>query len=88
MKSIHMITQLTLSIKSELIAKAKVYAKANGTSVSKLVEDYFQTISTSETDAADLELSPGLRTLVGSVTLATDKSYKKIIAEYLDEKYQ
>lgn len=87
MKSIHMITKLTLSIKSELIAKAKVYAKANGTSVSKLVEDYFQTISTSETDAADLELSPGLRTLVGSVTLPADKSYKKIVAEYLDEKY-
>lgn len=88
MKSIHMITQLTLNIKSELIAKAKVYAKANGTSVSKLVEDYFETISPSVADTADLQLSPGLRTLVGSVTLATDKSYKKIIAEYLDEKYR
>ncbi len=58
MKSVHMITQLTLSIKSELIAKAKVYAKANGTSASKLVEDYFETICPSVTDTADLELSP------------------------------
>lgn len=56
MKSIHMITQLTLSIKSELIAKAKVYANANGTSVSKLVEDYFETISPSVADTADLDI--------------------------------
>jgi len=80
-------TKLTLSIKSEAIAMAKVYAKANGTSVSKLVEDYFQTISPSVADTADLELSPSLRALVGSVTLAADKSYKKIITEYLEEKY-
>lgn len=87
MKSIHMITKLTLSIKSEVIAKAKVYAKANGTSVSKLVEDYLKNLSQPITDIEAQEWSPGLRALVGCVSLPEDVDYKEVYRAYLEEKY-
>jgi len=83
-----MATKLTLSVKKNAIEKAKAYAKEHGTSVSNLVEDYFEALNPSKASLPDLELSPGLRALVGCIKLPADKDYKEIVAEYLEEKYR
>ena len=45
-----MIAKLTLTIDKQVVDKAKIYAKKKNRSVSKLVEEYLRTISS--TDAA------------------------------------
>jgi hypothetical protein len=44
-------TKLTLVMESDVIYAAKAYAGRHGTSVSKMVEQYLQLVSSSETNA-------------------------------------
>lgn len=43
-----MLTKLTLTIESDVISRAKEYARSKHRSVSKLVEDYLKTVSDTE----------------------------------------
>ena len=43
-----MLTKLTLTIESDVINRAKEYARSKHRSVSKLVEDYLKTVSDTE----------------------------------------
>ena len=43
-----MLTKLTLTIESDVINRAKEYARSKHRSVSKLVEDYLKTVSSTE----------------------------------------
>ncbi len=45
---VRMNTKLTLSVDQDLIQQAKEYAKSNGTSISKMVENYLQSVLTSK----------------------------------------
>ncbi|MGI9175026.1 MAG: DUF6364 family protein [Rhodothermales bacterium] len=63
-------TKLTLRLERDLIEAAKQYAEARGTSVSKLVSDYFDALTrTAGAAPADEDwkasLSPAVRRLVG-----------------------
>ena len=44
-----MLTKLTLTIESDVVSRAKEYARSRHRSVSKLVEDYLKTVSETET---------------------------------------
>ncbi len=57
-------TKLTLSIKKDLIKKAKLYAKEQGISLSGLVESYFRILTAGEEDS-ELKVSPRLNALKG-----------------------
>ena len=48
-----MLTKLTLTIDREIVLKAKNYAQKKHRSVSKLVEDYLNTISDAETSQVE-----------------------------------
>lgn len=56
--------KLTLRMEKELIERAKNYASKKGTSVSKLVADYFQAID-SDQNSMGVELPPVTQTLSG-----------------------
>ena len=63
-------TKLTLRLERDLIKAAKQYADARGTSVSKLVADYFAALTQpADTQPADADwkasLSPVTRGLIG-----------------------
>ena len=84
--------KLTLRLESDLIKRAKRYAKQRGTSVSQMVADYFQALTAEE--AAPVEtgdtwkqgLPPITRSLVGSLadnTLGEEDYYR-----YLEEKHR
>ena len=47
---VRMTTKLTLSVDHSLIAQANAYAKNNGTSVSKMVEQYLRSVLKSSKD--------------------------------------
>jgi len=77
-------TKLTLRLEDELIEKAKLLAKKRGKSVSKLVAEYFNYITSKELKSED-DLPPIVKSLFGSLadTEIKESDYKK----YLEGKY-
>ena len=94
-------TKLTLRLDDAVIARAKTYAAARGTSVSGLVEDYFRLVAAEPggdggppSDAAWRDaLPPVVRDLLGSAVgpgteaLREDGAAEAAYGEYRMEKY-
>jgi hypothetical protein len=68
-------TKLTLRLEEQLIEEAKQVAKDRGTSVSKLVSDYFGSLKSGK-EVVKSDLSPVTQSLVG-VMENTDLSEEK-----------
>lgn len=78
-------TKLTLSIDEKVVERAKRYAAARGTSVSRLVETYLDAVARAKgTD--DKELPPITRRLYGLLRGA--KYDRKDYIDYLVRKYR
>lgn len=78
--------KLTLSINREVARRAKVYAKTKGRSLSDLVENYLMLL-TRNSAIDDIDYSPRVKSLLGSVKLPADFDYKKELSDSLAEKY-
>jgi antitoxin component of RelBE/YafQ-DinJ toxin-antitoxin module len=76
-------TKLTLRINARLVAQAKQFASQHDTSVSQLVETFFQDLA-SETDAPT-EHSPLVQQLTG--LLPADFDAEQAYHDYLLEKH-
>mgnify|MGYP000698393817 CR=1 FL=1 len=80
--------KLTISLDKEIIRDAKAYAKLHGVSLSKMIESYFASIVSVESDDARTGITPLVKSLGNLVDLPDDYDYKRSRAEYLSEKYQ
>lgn len=78
--------KLTLYVDSELVLKAKSYAKDKGESLSDLVEMYFKAL-THRKAISDKELTPKVKSLLGSFKVPQDFDYKKELPDQLTNKY-
>jgi len=78
-------SKLTLTIDETVIAKAKQYAKQKGRSLSDLVENYLK-LTTSE-EKEEFEISPVVKSLLGSFSPPTEGDYKELLTDILSEKY-
>ena len=78
-------TKLTLQLNQEVIEQAKQYAKAQNTSLSKLVESI---LSKLVNEKKGVEISPLVKSLSGVISLPTDYNHKSDYADYLAEKYK
>ena len=78
-------SKLTLKLSSEVINRAKLYAKERGVSLSKLVEAYLDSISDKE--EGELTLSPLIEGLVGVIKLPENYDYKKERGDALEKKH-
>ncbi len=74
--------KLTLSVDKRVVARAKRYAKKRGTSVSRIVENYLDSV-TSSSKASKNSPTPVLDALRGSLKSGSIEDYHK----YLEEKY-
>jgi hypothetical protein len=74
-------SKLTLSVDPKVAERAKRYAKRQGTSVSRMVEIYLDSVSSSTKEES---LPPMLRSLRGSLKKADIADYRK----YLLQKYK
>lgn len=84
-----MSSKLTLNIDENTIAEAKAYAKKSGTSISKLVENYLNSLTSKRKNKKnEIEITPLVKSLTGVISLPEDFDYKKEIAEILTEKYK
>ena len=80
-------TKLTLKLNQEVIKKAKSYASEKKLSLSRLIENYLNAL-TSEKSTDDFEISPFVKSLSTGIKISADYDYKKDRADYLDQKYK
>ena len=78
--------KLTLSLDKKIIEQAKKYAKRNGTSLSKMIEAYFQSITNVEQEETAIKITPLVESLCGVGELPIGFDYKKTRIQYLDRK--
>ncbi|HET6991954.1 MAG TPA: DUF6364 family protein [Bacteroidia bacterium] len=78
-------TKLTLKLDQEIIEKAKGYAKSRKTSISRLIENFLQKI-TSEDEKE--EITPLVKSLSGIIDLPAKYNHKKDYADHLSKKYR
>ena len=78
-------TKLTLKLKKNIIDRAKKYANDRETSLSKLIENYLDAITSplSEKDS----ISPLVKSISGVIKLPEDFNHKENYHHYLNEKY-
>jgi len=84
-----MLTKLTLTIDDAVIVKAKRYAQQKNRSVSRIVEDYLNSISDSTTKVSPDFLSPAPITdrIAGMFSQEyTGQDYKKLLEEAILER--
>ena len=79
-------TKLTLTIEESVIMKAKQYAKSRGRSLSDIIENYLQMI-TSDNPDPDIKTTPLVKSLKGSFNAPADLDYKEQLSRGLSDKY-
>ena len=79
-------SKLTLNVDREIAGKAKKYAKSKGRSLSNLVEDYLRFL-TRQMETETFNISPKVKSLLGSIKVPEGFDYKKELSEGLNEKY-
>ena len=80
--------KLTLSLNQRVIEKAKHYAKQHRTSLSKMIEAYFDSLTNKLEDDGEIPTTPLVESLCGVIQLPEDFDYKKSRTKYLLEKYK
>ncbi len=80
--------KLTLSLDATVIERAKTYAKDEGTSISKLVENYLAALAPKVQPTSRQQLSPIVKELSGILKLPEDFDPEAARREYLLKKYQ
>ena len=78
--------KLTLNMDREISARAKAYARSKGRSLSDLVEDYLKFL-TSGQKKTEPELTPRVKSLLGSIKVPKELNYKKELSDQLRTKY-
>ncbi len=76
-------SKLTLKLNKNVIEQAKQYAKKNNISLSKMIENYLQAVTTRKDDK--LKISPLVDSLTGVIEL-DKKDYKKEHIAFLSQK--
>jgi hypothetical protein len=78
--------KLTLSLNQGVIEKAKIYAKANNISLSKLIESYLNSITNQH--AKSPEITPLVQSLSGVISLDEEADVKLDYTDFLTDKYK
>jgi len=84
-KSFFMDSKLTLRLNTQVIRRAKDYARSKKTSVSKLVENYLSAITSDSSQ--EFQVTPLVQELSGIISLES-KDAKADYGDFLEEKYK
>ena len=77
-------SKLTLKLNESVIERAKLYAKENNVSLSRMIESYLQAITLKNKNR--IKISPLVKSLTGVIELEkTD--YRKDYTDFLSQKY-
>ena len=82
-------SKLTLKLNERVIERAKKYASNKKVSLSRLIENYLNSITQEQND--DFEISPFVKSISSGKSIPADAEWKILREEYtnhLDKKYQ
>ncbi len=79
--------KLTLKLNQEIIERAKHYASEKKLSLSRLIENYLNSL-TSEKTNDEIQISDFVKSMSSEIKLPADFDYKKERANYLEQKYK
>ena len=80
-------TKLTLNLDQDVIDRAKSLARQRKKSLSNIVQDYLQFITLDKPQPEDVEISPVVRKLAGTLKVDPNLDYKKAYRDHLEKKY-
>jgi hypothetical protein len=80
-------TKLTIKLDKSIIEQAKIYASAQKTSLSSIIESYLAKITTSTNSVQEIEPSKFAKSLSLNSKLPEDFDYKKEIGNILSKKH-
>lgn len=78
--------KLTLSLNKKVIKDAKIYAKTNNISLSKLIESYLATLVSPKYN--ENKITPLVKSLSGIIDLPEEFDVKEAYSEFLIDKYK
>lgn len=81
-------TKLTLKLDKGVIEKAKTYAAQKQVSLSKLIENYLEAVTTQTESKVAEPISPYVKSISSDKSVSPDIDYKAIYGDYLAEKYK
>ena len=81
-------TKLTLRLNDSVIERAKIYAKSQRISLSKMIESYLDSLTREKDTDNKISITPLVESLSGVINLPSDFDYKNEYADYLTEKYK
>ncbi|MDQ0478122.1 DUF6364 family protein [Chryseobacterium sp. MDT2-18] len=82
-------SKLTLKLNESVIKRAKKYASNKHLSLSRLIENYLDSLTNEQND--DFEISPFVKSISSGKSIPADldeKTLRKDYTEYLRQKYQ
>ena len=80
-------TKFTLKLDQEIIEKAKHYASEKKLSLSRIIENYLNSLTSDKTNN-EIQISPFVKSLSSGIKIPADYDYKKDRADYLEQKYK
>jgi hypothetical protein len=81
-------TKLTLKLNQEIIEKAKIYASQKKISLSRIIENYLNSLTIDSNSENSIEISPFVKSLRSGIEIPSDIDYKKDYFDHLKEKYK
>ncbi len=81
-------TKLTLKLNQEIIEKAKIYASQKKVSLSRIIENYLNSLTNDSKNDNSIEISPFVKSFSSGKKMPTDLDYKKEYSEHLMNKYK
>ena len=84
-------TKLTLKLNQEVIEKAKQYASDKKLSLSRLIENYLNSLTSEKLNkSSNLEISPFVKSLTADIkySIPNNLDYKKERIDYLESKHK
>ena len=81
-------TKLTLRLNDSVIERAKVYAKSQRISLSKMIESYLDSLTRERESDNKVLITPLVESLSGVIDLPSDFDDKSEYRDYLIEKYK
>ncbi|SDF84790.1 DUF6364 family protein [Epilithonimonas hungarica] len=82
-------SKLTLKLNENVIERAKIYASSKKVSLSRLIENYLDSITREQSN--DFEISPFVRSISSGKSVPADLDWKTLRDKYadnLDKKYK
>ena len=80
-------TKLTLKLNQHIIERAKQYAADKKLSLSRLIENYLNSITSGNSSDNEIEVSPFVKSLSSKINIPTDYDYKTEYANHLEKKH-